>query len=163
MIDYNERNTEIALSQIASFDADMGGTEIYDPLCEAIDQLSKLQKETRIFLLTDGQVGNRDKVIEKANTKNDSIRIHSFGIGSGCDVEMVKQVATNGRGSCSLVKDNDDNLKGLVITALANASEPSLQKCKFVFGAETSELGEVFRSKLISRCKNHIEGRVQSI
>ena len=66
---------------------------------------------------------------------------------------MVKQVATNGRGSCSLVKDNDDNLKGLVITALANASEPSLQKCKFVFGAETSDLGEVFRSKLISRCK----------
>jgi hypothetical protein len=64
---------------------------------------------------------------------------------------MVKKVAENGRGSCSLVQDNDENLKGLVIAALANASEPSLKNCKFTFGNENTQMGEVFRSKLISR------------
>lgn len=151
MIDYTEHNIEQALSQIEYFDSDYGGTEIYDPLCLAVDSLSRHQKETRIFLLTDGQVSDRENVIAKGNTGSDHIRIHTFGIGSGCDVGMVEQVAKNGRGSCSLVKDNDDNLKGLVISALANASEPSLKNCKFVFGSETTHMGEVFRSQLITR------------
>jgi hypothetical protein len=102
----------------------------------AIDSLSQHQKETRIFLLTDGQVSNREMVIEKSLTGKDNIRVHTFGIGSGCDVDMVEKVAKNGRGSCSLVKDNDTNLKGLVIAALAHASEPSLQNCNLSFGTE---------------------------
>ena len=50
---------------------------------------------------------------------------------------MVKQIAKMGRGSCSLVGNDVDNLNGLVITALARASEPSLKACKLVFGKET--------------------------
>jgi hypothetical protein len=42
---------------------------------------------------------------------------------------MVEQAAKNGRGSCSLVKDSDTNLKALVIAALKHASDLSLQNC----------------------------------
>jgi len=151
-LDYTEANVEAAINQISGFDADMGGTEILEPLCLAVDILSAERKETRVFLLTDGQVSNREKVIAKALTGNDSIRLHTFGIGSGCDTGMVQQVAANGRGSCSLVKDTDDNLKGLVVTALGRASEPSLQGCQLSFGG-IEDLGEVFRGQLITRCK----------
>ena len=43
----------------------------------------------RIFLLTDGQVDNPSAVISQARALNDNIRIHTFGIGSGCDKKMV--------------------------------------------------------------------------
>jgi hypothetical protein len=97
----------------------------------AIDKLSQYQKQTRIFLLTDGCVSNREAVIAKSQTGKDNIRVYTFGIGSGCDVYMVEQAAKNGRGSCSLVKNNDDetNLKELVILALKHASDLSLQNC----------------------------------
>ena len=80
---------EAALDQISKYDADMGGTEIFMPLTFAIDTLSEQSKETRVFLLTDGQVDNREKVIAYALTGKDNIRIHTFGIGSGCDIGMV--------------------------------------------------------------------------
>ena len=127
-LSYNEHTVETALTQINGFDADFGGTEIYEPLCVSIDSYSTHKKETRIFLLTDGQVSNRDSVIQKALTNKDNIRVYTFGIGSGCDTDLVQRVAANGRGSCSLVGDHDDinTLKGLVIAALAHALEPSL-------------------------------------
>jgi hypothetical protein len=87
----------------------------------AIEELSRHQPQTRIFLLTDGQVENRDQVIQKCLTGRDSVRVYTFGLGSGCDVDMVKRAARNGRGTCSLVIDNETNLNGLVIAALAHA------------------------------------------
>ena len=80
---------EAALDQISKYEADMGGTEILMPLSVAIDTLSEYSKETRVFLLNDGQVDNREKVIAYALTGKDNIRIHTFGIGSGCDIGMV--------------------------------------------------------------------------
>lgn len=134
---YNESTVEEALRQINGITADMGGTEIFAPLKYSVNELSKHQKETRIFLLTDGDVNNPEKVIDLANTRNDNIRIHTFGIGSGCNKHMVQMCAKNGRGSCSLVKDEDTNLKGTVIKALQRASEPSLKNCVLLFGNKT--------------------------
>ena len=89
--------------------ADMGGTEILAPLKKAQlmevpgafrdynkwlkDQILNNEKypiplkhmQKRIFLLTDGQVGNAYYVSEQAKLGNDVIRTHTFGIGSGCD------------------------------------------------------------------------------
>ena len=124
--DNSEQNVQGALDQISRFGADMGGTEIISPYTYAVDTLSRLQKETRIFLLTDGDVSNPNQVIEKAKTNN-NIRTYTFGIGSGCNKDMVQRTAENGRGSCSLVDDQAADLKSLVITALQHASEPSLQ------------------------------------
>jgi len=45
------------------------------------------------------------------------------------------------------------NLNGLVVTALARASEPSLQGCQLVFGDSTETIGELFRNELVTRTK----------
>lgn len=133
--------------------ADMGGTNILDPLTESIKNLAPNHKETRIFLLTDGMVDDCETVIATADTKNDNIRVHTFGIGTGCDRNMVQRVAQNGRGSCSLVVDDVENLNGLVVTALSRAFEPSLQGCSLKFGDKTIDLGEVFRGQIITKCQ----------
>ena len=72
----------------------------------------------RVFILTDGQVSDREAVINAARQHNEQIRVFTFGLGSGCDVDLVRRTAQAGRGSCSLVKDNSFDLNGLVIRAL---------------------------------------------
>ncbi len=123
--------TNEALRLVDSFRADMGGTEILEPLELAKQQFKNGDniKHVRIFLLTDGEVQNRNEVIAAAKTGNDEIRIHTFGIGGACDKDMVEQMAKRGRGSVSLI-DNPEKLERNVIRALRVASEPSLKKCR---------------------------------
>ena len=85
--------------------------------------------QKRIFLLTDGCVNNPDQVIRQASFCKDQIRIHTFGIGSGCDNRMIVQTAKAGRGTCSMVGDYSNELNGVVVQALKKAFEPSLGNC----------------------------------
>lgn len=55
--EYTDKNVEDALDAIYGFDADLGGTDILKPL-EYVFKQTKYHKETRIFLLTDGEVNN---------------------------------------------------------------------------------------------------------
>lgn len=55
------------------------------------------------------------------------MRVFSFGLGSGCDKYLVENIAIAGRGTSTIVNDNDPNLSGLVVRALSNAMEPSLK------------------------------------
>lgn len=91
------------------------------------------QKNKKIFLLTDGEVSNPDRVIALAKENSDKVRIHSFGVGRDCSKHLVLEVAKAGRGSYSFVDENSKNLKGLVITALRKAAEPSLKDCQFIY------------------------------
>ncbi|CDW72325.1 UNKNOWN [Stylonychia lemnae] len=126
---YCDETMNLAISKINHFEADMGGTDIYQPLDYAIHDIqTKLQK--RIFLLTDGEVNNRKSVIRLAKQCSFDTRIHTIGIGRDCDASLVKKVAKQGRGSCSLVLDNTD-LSAIVILALGRAKDPSYSNCKF--------------------------------
>lgn len=102
-------------------------------------------------MLTDGQVGNSQAVINQARFLNEDIRTHTFGIGTGCDSHMVIKTANAGRGSHSLVMDNSSELNAKVINALAKAFEPSLKRCTIRFGSKTENLNEVFRNQKIFR------------
>ena len=87
------------------------------------------QGQKRIFLLTDGQVGNRQDVINISHASY-SMRMHSFGIGDDCDQRLVNEVARMGRGSSSIVGDDRSHLVGSkIILALEKAFEPSLRNC----------------------------------
>ena len=100
-------------------------------------------------MLTDGDVLNPKVVIDQARDFNSSIRVFTFGLGHDCDKQMVKDVAAAGRGTSTLVGDNDPNLNGLVIKALSNAMEPSLCDTQYGFNGNISDAKEVFRNTLI--------------
>jgi len=55
-------------------------------------------------------------------------------------------VAKVGRGSYSYARNLNDELKGLVIKALRQASEPSLTNCEFDWNNQKQNLGEIFRN-----------------
>ena len=110
---YDDETLEKVIKQVEQMRANYGGTNILLPLHEAINQIqTKLNK--RIFLITDGEVDDRNTVIKAARDAPLDIRIHTFGIGSDCDERLVKELASAGRGTCSLVRENKD-LKSQVI------------------------------------------------
>lgn len=63
-VEYNEENLEKADLLLSSFDADMGGTEILEPLKEALSAKLDANLPRQIYLLTDGAVGNTKEIIE---------------------------------------------------------------------------------------------------
>ena len=116
----------------------MGGTNILKPIQSAYSTIDLCKSEepnydgivteARIFVLTDGQVANRDEVINYP--LKDGCRIHTLGIGPGCDQTLVRELAKTGRGSCSLIRDlNEGSLSAEVVQALGKAMHPSLKKC----------------------------------
>ena len=79
-----EKSRNYAIDKVKTFEADYGGTEILQPL--AYSQImgdDSLKK--RIFLLTDGCVSDKNKVIDQARQYNDKVKVFTFGLGSGCD------------------------------------------------------------------------------
>ncbi|CDW74212.1 UNKNOWN [Stylonychia lemnae] len=146
---YNDQNLNQVINEINNFDAEMGGTSLYEPLNHAINDI-KTTLNKRIFMLTDGEVDNKQVVLDLAASCPFDIRIHTIGVGLDCDVELVKQCAILGRGSFSMVAENKD-LKSMVITALSRAKDPSYSNCKFSLNhtpiIETNTLNYTMESK----------------
>ena len=67
-------------------------------------------RKKRIFLLTDGQVDNTSKIIEFAKNNNKITKIHTFGIGDGCDRKLVSETAYAGKGSCNFATETTKDL-----------------------------------------------------
>ena len=128
--DYNNQSRDTSLSQITNFSSNYGGTDILTPLRMAFTLPQKANTKKRIFLLTDGTVSNGNEIKNYVNmecSKNDNVKLFSFGIGSGCDENLVRNSAIAGKGECSIIGDNDPVLlKEKVVNSLKKASEPSL-------------------------------------
>eukprot|EP00354_Favella_ehrenbergii_P003890 CAMPEP_0170458750 /NCGR_PEP_ID=MMETSP0123-20130129/5633_1 /TAXON_ID=182087 /ORGANISM="Favella ehrenbergii, Strain Fehren 1" /LENGTH=71 /DNA_ID=CAMNT_0010723037 /DNA_START=321 /DNA_END=536 /DNA_ORIENTATION=- len=63
---------------------------------------------------------------------------------------MVREVALAGRGTSTIVKDNDASLNGIVVKALSNAISESLEAGSFGFTGQMSEPEEIYRNKVVS-------------
>jgi hypothetical protein len=62
---YEDQNLATALEKVDSFEADLGGTEIYSPLDLIFKQIKVCnRKSVNIYLLTDGCVNNSEGVIK---------------------------------------------------------------------------------------------------
>lgn len=69
----------------------------------------------------------------------------SFGLGDDCDHDLVKGIAREGRGTYTLVGDDQEDLSGPVISALAQAMQPSLSDFhyKWFATAESTPVEEI--------------------
>ena len=69
--------------------ADMGGTEIYDPLKKLLEEKVIEGYPRQIFLLTDGGVSNTQGVIKMVKKNTKYCRVHSIGIGNGVSLDLI--------------------------------------------------------------------------
>ena len=155
---YNDKSKKAVCERIARFQADMGGTNIIDPLNFAINNLPAKSPEgktyrKRVFLLTDGQVPNADAIVEVTQKASDFCHVSTFGIGQECDKELCESMAFEGNGTYCFVDDDDiEALNSKVIKSLKYASDLALEKCEMQWNDEEAEhLGTVFRNELIHK------------
>ncbi|CAF2100033.1 unnamed protein product [Rotaria magnacalcarata] len=96
---YNEENSQKAEQLTKQLRADLGGTELLQPL-QWLEKHSPRQDRARqIFLLTDGEISNVNEVLDLCRSMATSTRIFSFGLGHSPSRSLVKGLAraTNGR------------------------------------------------------------------
>ena len=122
---YNNENMENAISEVRDFKSDFGGTNLYLPIDYVLSQEIDHQWPRNVFVLTDGDISDTQSVLNKIREFNHHTRVYSFGIGSGASAFLVKEIAKEGKGSSTLVADDDPHLNAKVIKALKKASKPA--------------------------------------
>ncbi|VDI27450.1 Hypothetical predicted protein [Mytilus galloprovincialis] len=125
--EYSEKTLDQALSLQAQMEADMGGTEILQPLQQIYSKNCKQGYPRQIFLLTDGGVSNTEEVIKLAKKNNGNTRVFTFGIGDGASTSLIKNVAKASNGKAVFIKDND-NMQAKVITAMKGSLDNCLSE-----------------------------------
>jgi len=90
-VEYSQSNMDIAINNVARYGADLGGTEIYKPLVKALKSRTILPK--RIILITDGEFGNEEAVINLCQNYKNEVAIFPIGIGSGVNQYALNAIA----------------------------------------------------------------------
>ncbi|MFB4287006.1 VIT domain-containing protein [Nonomuraea sp. ATR24] len=103
-----DRNRYRAVEHLARVDA-RGGTELLEPLRRAIDLLGGGDggRERVVVLVTDGQVGNEDQILERAGGALSAMRVHAVGIDRAVNAAFLGRLAGLGAGRCELVESED--------------------------------------------------------
>lgn len=131
---YNDADVDKMIAEIQTYDADMGGTEILQPVQHALN-LPRIENYQRnIFLLTDGSVSNSDQVVQavKSACSNNRARVFSIGIGDGLSETFIRKVAEAGNGKSLLLSDLN-GFKDPILDLLEESLTPALSNFKVEF------------------------------
>ena len=121
-VEYNKENVDNIIHIINNLKADLGGTNINSPLESIYNSKSydKINLNKHIFLLTDGQVNDRDGCISLITENANKFRIHAFGIGNYFDRYFIERSGKLGKGSYFFILEDIQELTSIIILALNN-------------------------------------------
>ncbi|KAL4496550.1 hypothetical protein ABPG72_015911 [Tetrahymena utriculariae] len=131
-IKYTSDSLEKAVYLISKYQADLGGTEIYNPLNNVFVQNRIQGYNKQIFLLTDGEVDSPQSVVRLIKKNSKFNRVHSIGFGSGADQYLIKESAIAGKGISKLV-DQKCDLSEAIINMLSLCITPTFDDFKISY------------------------------
>ena len=123
-VEYSQLNLDKAVKHVSAVTADLGGTEILQPLQHVYSVKPKPGLSRQIFLLTDGGVSNIDEVVGAVATNASNTRVFTFGIGLGVSTALVNKVAKAGRGKAVFISSKD-RMQSRVMEVMNSAMSPS--------------------------------------
>lgn len=108
LVEASDRNRYRAVEHLARVDA-RGGTELLAPLRQALALLGDAQggRDAVVVLVTDGQVGNEDQILQALAGGMRDVRIHTVGIDRAVNAGFLGKLAGMGGGRCELVESED--------------------------------------------------------
>jgi uncharacterized protein YegL len=122
----NEDNITAALEYTKNVQADLGGTEMSNPLNWIFESEAVFRRKQRqLFILTDGEDFHPDQVMSLVSAHRKEMRCFTIGIGHGADPGLVKGIATRTNGRYDFVYNGVD-LRTKVIGHLAAALAPTI-------------------------------------
>ena len=128
-VEYTVDNVNRTISKIKKLEANLGGTELYEPLKYIFNNKNydNLKLCRNLFILTDGEVWDRKKSLKLIEENLDVFRVHSFGIGDDFDRNFIQNSGKNG--SYCFIEDIA-KIKSNVIQTLNKTLRNYLFDCK---------------------------------
>jgi uncharacterized protein with von Willebrand factor type A (vWA) domain len=104
-LEYTVENVKKTIEKVKKLKANLGGTELYKPLQNIFsnENSDNLNLCKNLFILTDGEVWDREKSLKIIKDNLDVFRVHSFGIGNSFDEKFIVESGKNG--SYNFIKD----------------------------------------------------------
>ncbi|XP_035478024.2 von Willebrand factor A domain-containing protein 5A-like isoform X2 [Scophthalmus maximus] len=124
-VEYSEKTLEEALRRVEAMDADLGGTEILQPLKHILSQPCIPSQPRQLFVFTDGQVANTKEVMSLVRKNSGSHRCFSFGIGEGASSALINGLAKEGGGHAQFITGTD-RMQPKVMQSLRFALQPTV-------------------------------------
>ncbi|XP_048040077.1 von Willebrand factor A domain-containing protein 5A-like isoform X4 [Megalobrama amblycephala] len=122
---YSEDTMEEALNRVKNMKADMGGTEILQPLNHIYSQPCYPDHPRQLFIFTDGEVGNTKEVLDLVKSHVNSHRCFSFGMGEGASTALITGMAREGSGHAQFITGTD-RMQPKVMQSLRFAVQPAV-------------------------------------
>ncbi|XP_055049199.2 von Willebrand factor A domain-containing protein 5A isoform X1 [Misgurnus anguillicaudatus] len=123
---YTEDTMEEALKRVKDIKADMGGTEILQPLKHIYSQPCYPDHPRQLFMFTDGEVWNTKEVLDLVKSHAFSHRCFSFGIGEGASTALITGMAREGSGHAQFIS-GVDRMQPKVMQSLRFALQPAVE------------------------------------
>jgi len=133
---YSETTLNKALGYLHRAGADLGGTEILDPL-RAICSRNPGAGED-IILLTDGQIDNEQEIFEQIAEHRAGARVFPVGIGAGCNEHFIKGLARAGNGASEFIYPGE-RIEPKVLSLFGKVGQAGLENASIDWGAGEAE------------------------
>ncbi|XP_067236413.1 von Willebrand factor A domain-containing protein 5A-like isoform X2 [Chanodichthys erythropterus] len=124
-VEYNQKTMDQALKTVKKMKADMGGTEILEPLKHIYSQPCYPDNPRQLFIFTDGEVFNTKEVLDLVKHHAHSHRCFSFGIGEGASTALITGMAREGSGHAQFITGTD-RMQPKVMQSLRFALQPAV-------------------------------------
>eukprot|EP00092_Neocalanus_flemingeri_P018239 GFUD01019739.1.p1 GENE.GFUD01019739.1~~GFUD01019739.1.p1 ORF type:complete len:927 (-),score=280.27 GFUD01019739.1:214-2994(-) len=137
---YDDDSLKDAKDSAAGISANLGGTEIYQPLQNIFQKPLMAGLARQVFVLTDGQVSNSSACIELVRKNSSNNRVFTLGIGSSADRHLVKGMARAGMGTAAFTTQGEA-ITAKVINQLKNALQPCISDVSVKWGKSNPSEG----------------------
>lgn len=121
---YDESSLSAALNYVEGIDANLGGTEMFQPL-ESVFKSTSGFADVDVVVLTDGQVSNEAAVIDLARNHAATHRLFTFGIGSAASRHLVTGLASATGGMVETI-GHDERIEDKVLRTFSRMASPRL-------------------------------------
>lgn len=125
-VEYTQNTMEEALKRVKLLKADLGGTEILNPLQLIYGKPSIPGHTLQLFVFTDGEVADTFGIIEEVRKNSLKHRCFSFGIGEGASTSLIKGVARVSGGTAEFITGRD-RMQSKVLRALKRSLQPMVE------------------------------------
>jgi Ca-activated chloride channel family protein len=108
LVPATDRHRYRAVEHLSRADA-RGGTVMLEPLEQGLRLLATGDdgRDRVLVLITDGQVGNEDQILDATSALVRGVRVHTVGIDQAVNAGFLGRLAAAGGGRCELVESED--------------------------------------------------------
>ena len=128
---YNRENVKNTMDIVKTLKANLGGTDISSPLKDIFSSkdYDDIKLGRNLFILTDGEVNNREECLELISMNCEKFKVHAIGIGSSFDKKLIQNAGIQGKGSYHFV-NNVSDVNSIIIQSLSKCLRNYLLNAK---------------------------------